>query len=310
MMETRTVVGLTPWLPWPLSRWPWWTEPVRAERLAAFRIGVAIVLLLDILGTYWPKAPDFFGANSLSSPDVFGETARALGRWSLLRGNDDPLLVQGVLVLWTCTAVFLLLGWLPRLSAALAWILSISIFSVNLYLHNAGDNVRAIALFYLMLSPCGAVWSWPGWVGRIANPSYQRVPPPSGPVYVPAWSLRLLFVQMVIIYFFNGVYKLAGPNWREGDILHYVLGNLAWTRFSYAQVPLPYPLLQALAWGTLAWELAFPLLVFSPRTRALALWMGVGFHLGTGSLLQLGPFPLYMMCLYLPLVPWERYIDT
>jgi hypothetical protein len=209
------------------------------------------------------------------------------------------VLIQAVLGFWTCTAVFLLLGWLPQLSAALAWILCISIFSVNLYLHNSGDNVRAINLFYLMLSPCGAVWALSGRRGRCA----------ADPVYIPAWPLRLLFVQMVIIYFFNGVYKLAGANWREGDILHYVLGNLGWTRFSFAQVAWLSPLLYVLTWTTLIWELAFPLLVLQPRTRPLALWMGVGFHVGNGVLLQLGPFPLYMMCLYLPLIPWERYTD-
>jgi hypothetical protein len=33
---------------------------------------------------------------------------------------------------------------------------------------------------------------------------------------------------------------------------------------------------------------------------------GAVFHLGTGLLLQLGPFPFYMICLYLPFFPWER----
>ena len=42
-MSERTVVGLKPWLPWPLSRSPWWTEPVRAERLAVLRIGATSV---------------------------------------------------------------------------------------------------------------------------------------------------------------------------------------------------------------------------------------------------------------------------
>jgi hypothetical protein len=37
--------------------------------------------------------------------------------------------------------------------------------------------------------------------------------------------------------------------------------------------------------------------------------LGVLFHVGTAVLLQLGPFPFYMMCLYLPLLPWEKYAD-
>jgi hypothetical protein len=65
--------GVNPWLPWPFNRSPWWTQPVRAERLAALRIGLAAVLLLDLLVTYLPRAADFFGPDSLGSPGTFAD---------------------------------------------------------------------------------------------------------------------------------------------------------------------------------------------------------------------------------------------
>jgi hypothetical protein len=68
--------------------------------------------------------------------------------------------------------------------------------------------------------------------------------------------------------------------------------------------------MRLLTWLVLAWELGFPLLVLMPRTRTAALLLGVAFHVGTGLALQLGPFPLYMLCLYLPLAPWERWADV
>jgi len=67
-----TVVGLRPWLPWPLSRSPWWAAPVPAQRLAALRIGLGLVLLLDVLLTYAPYAHDFYGRGSLGAPPLFG----------------------------------------------------------------------------------------------------------------------------------------------------------------------------------------------------------------------------------------------
>ncbi len=301
-MSEGTVVGLNPWLPWPLSRSTWWTEPVRAERLAAFRIGVALVLLLDIFGNYWPQATDFFGRNSLGSPEVFAGVTGKFWRWSILRGIEDAHFVYGMLVVWAAAGVFLLVGLLPRLSAGIAWTFSISIIGLNYYLHNSGDNVRTIALFYLMLCPCGAAWSLQSWWARRKNPQLR-------PVYVPAWPVRLLFVQLVLSYFVNGVYKFAGPSWREGNTLHFVMANLAWTRFSFAQFPVPYGLVRLLTWCTLFWELSFPMLIMMPRTRTLTLWLGILFHVGTGVCLPLGPFPLYMMCLYLPLIPWEQYVD-
>jgi uncharacterized membrane protein YphA (DoxX/SURF4 family) len=298
-MSERALMGTVPWLPWPLSTSPWWTQPVRAERLAALRIGVAAVLLVDILGMYLPQATDFFGAWSLGSPEVFADrTAWPHWRWSLLEGMADPRWVQGVLWVWAALAVCLLLGICPRLSAAGCWALSVSVLNANYYLHNAGDNVRTICLFYLMLSPCGAAWSVASCLRRRSR---------SGPVCIPPWPLCLLLLQLSVIYFFNGVHKAFGEDWRSGQVLHYVIGNLGWTRFAYSQVPLPEALLPLLAYLVLVWELTFPLLMLLPATRKPALWMGVLFHLGTAVLLQLVMFPGYMLCLYLPLVPWERY---
>ncbi len=79
-MSERTFVGVNPWLPWPLSGWRWWTEPVRAERLAVLRIALGLVLLWDILWNYLPHAADFFGARSLGSPEMFDYLAEA-PRW-------------------------------------------------------------------------------------------------------------------------------------------------------------------------------------------------------------------------------------
>jgi hypothetical protein len=210
--------------------------------------------------------------------------------------------MQGMLTLWAMAAVLLLAGWRPRLFAGIAWLFSMSCIGLNPYLHNSGDHVRNIILFYLMLSPCEAAWSLTDW--RLLR---QRSS--AAPRWIAAWSVRLLFIQLASIYFFNGVYKLAGPSWREGVMLQQVLANLAWTRLSFAQLPLPEQLVRYLTWIVLFWELGFPCLMMHPRLRTPTLLLGVGFHVGTGALLQLGPFPLYMLCLYLPLIPWERWTD-
>jgi hypothetical protein len=277
---------------------------VPAERLAALRIGVGIVLLLDILVGYLPRATDFFGAHSLGGPEVFAQVNASKWRWSIFCGLDsNPGIMHAALLGWAIAALGLTLGVLPRLNAAIAWALSISFLGANWYLHNSGDNVRTIELFYLMLTPCGAVWSL---TSRWSASDQEDKP---GSVYVPAWPVRLLFLQMMAIYFFNGLYKLLGHDWRAGDVMHYVMANVAWTRVSYAQFPMPFLATQILGWIVLTWELGFPVLVMMPSTRKLILWLGIAFHIGTGIFLPLGPFPLYMLCLYLPLVPWECYLS-
>jgi hypothetical protein len=90
--------------------------------------------------------------------------------------------------------------------------------------------------------------------------------------------------------------------------MHYVLANVMWSRVSYSQLPLVLGAIELMTWTTLVWELGFPLLLLIPKLRAPTLWLGLVFHLSTAILLPLGLFPIYMLCLYLPLVPWERIV--
>jgi hypothetical protein len=128
-------------------------------------------------------------------------------------------------------------------------------------------------------------------------------------VYVWPWALRLLFVQLIFIYFMNGLYKVTGPNWVQGDSLYYVLCDITLTRFSIAELPVPFWLAQLATWLVLAWELSFPVLVIFRWTRWLALLFGVAFHVGIWVTMELGGFVPYVLCLYLPLLPWQRWLE-
>ncbi len=299
-MNSLPVVGTKPRLFGSLARSPWWSKPIRAERTAAFRIGIGLALLVDIFWFYLPSMHDFFGANSLGSPEIFAGRLADLWRWSLLGGVADLALLRAALFVWAAAALLLTLGVYPRVCAAIAWMLAVSVQNVNFYLHNSGDNVRNIALFYLMFAPCGAAWSL-DCVWRRMRSGETR------PAFIYPWPVRLLTVQLATIYFVNGAYKFAGGDWRNGQVMHDVLGNIAWTRFPTDGLPIPEFAVVAMTWTTLFWELGFPLLMLVPRLRPPTLLIGVGFHLGTMVLFQIAMFPIYMLCLYLPLVPWEAF---
>src|SRR5215475_2492192 len=100
-MSAPGVVGLRPWFPWPLSRWRWWTAPVRAERLAALRIGLAALLLVDVLTTYLPHANDYFGKGSLGEPPLYNYLwTSTKWNWSLLYGVEDPFYHRVAMAAW------------------------------------------------------------------------------------------------------------------------------------------------------------------------------------------------------------------
>jgi len=295
--ERPVEVGLRPWLPGALGRMRWLTGTVPAERLAALRIGTALVLLLDTLGTYLPDFQALYGPGSFSDPDVFAERfAAPHWCWSVLRvlpADWGPWAAFGV---WVAAAVALLVGYRPQLAAAVAWALAVSFWNSNYYAHNGGDRLRHFLLLVLALSPCGAAWS-------VRRP---RGLPAGRPVEVPAWPVTLALTQLCVMYFFNGINKLPWPAWRDGSMMAYTANDLAWSRWSMAGWPIPFVAGQVLTWGTLVWEAGFPILLLTPGTRRLALGLGVFFHVLTGLHLEIGTFALYSLCLYLPLVPWER----
>jgi hypothetical protein len=86
--------------------------------------------------------------------------------------------------------------------------------------------------------------------------------------------------------------------------MHFVLHTPGWSRWS-PPVDVPFWMTAGVTYFVLAWELAFPALVCIKPTRFWALLIGALFHLGTFFNLEIGPFGLYALVCYLPLLPWE-----
>lgn len=299
LVSSHQVIGVQPILPAWLAKWDWWTKPVRAEGLAALRIGVGLVLLLDMLVTYAPHWRLFFGPQGLGTAAVFGSRFSSDHAYFSLAGLF-PAESAGwwYVALTTLAACGLITGVFPRVSALVAWAMTLTMLNENYYLHNGGDRLRSILLFMLILAPADAVWIF-----------HRRRQTSNEPTFIHPWAQRLLFIQLVLLYFMNGIYKLFGTEWFTGDTLYYVSHDIWWSRFSADWVPLHYLVLRIATWGVLAWEVTFPLLVLSKRCRPWALAIGAAFHVGTGLTLNLGVFPLYALCFYLPELPWSRLLD-
>jgi HTTM domain len=286
--------GTIPSLPPPLSRWNWLIGPMPAERLAAWRIGTGIILIVDLLLFYLPNLRWFYGPNSLAEPGIFTERfASPNWNWSVLNWLPVAWGPQACFAIWVGAAVMLIVGWQARVAAAIGFIMSLSFYNTNFFLHNSGDRIRHFLLLLLIVAPSDAVWSLA-----------KRKEPANEPVFVSAWPARLMLIQMCAMYFMNGLYKMFGRIWWDGSVMHYLANDYAWARWSALAVPVF--ITQILAWFTLLWEAGFPLWVLMRRTRTVALLIGVTFHLLTFFYLELAAFPLYALCLYFPLAPWEK----
>lgn len=133
-------------------------------------------------------------------------------------------------------------------------------------------------------------------------------------MHSPAWPVRLIQIQLCVIYCTSGWIKLAGTGlfegtWWDGTSIHNVLNYLTMSRFSYASFPVPIWITALLSWLTVWWEALFPLLVLSRKTRTWALVYGILFHIGIWFTIAIGWFSFYMIALYGVWVPdsfWER----
>jgi hypothetical protein len=144
----------------------------------------------------------------------------------------------------------------------------------------------------------------------------------SGPDYTRAWPVRVLQIQLAVIYLTTGLAKLLGDckldddglllagTWWEGSSIHFVLNYVIMSRWSFAQFPLPLWLTAIMSYTSLFFEIFFLLLVLNRRLRPWVLVFGLCFHIGIWLTVEVGWFSFYTMAFYGVWVPctfWDRW---
>ena len=165
---------------------------------------------------------------------------------------------------------------------------------------SSAHQVMLNLIFCLVWAETGRVWSVDA---RRRSAAAQADLDREG---VPVWPLWLMRFQIAVIYGASGVWKFAYPVWRDGSAVYWSLNLNGFHRFPWPLPPFAEPVLSLLTWGTLAFELSFPVLVCFRRTRAAVLLGGIALHLGLGLTLELGPFSLVMVAGYAAFLDPER----
>ncbi len=282
-----------------------WHQPVRAERLAFMRILLALVLLGDQFCQFLPNLADFYGPDGARSGRAVLPSQLASWKWTYaFFSTDNMTIIYPAFALWVLVTVLFLLGWRTRLTNLALWFLTRCFLERNPDMCNGGDDTLQVALFLLLLSPCGEALSLDAWRRR-------RQGLVTGPVWVKPWSLRLIQLQLCLIYCTTGLVKLQGTHWMQGPFLdwfqgtwwdgksiHYVFNITNRSRWAYAQFPVPLWITMPMTYASVWWECLFPLLMLNRWTRRLALTMGVLFHVGISVVIEVGFFGFYTISFY------------
>jgi hypothetical protein len=192
------------------------------------------------------------------------------------------------------SAIALTIGWHSRLVAVAVLLLTLSFQWRNPAVFNSGDNLIRIEALFVALSPCGAALSLDR---RRAAGSFW-----SAQIRAP-WVLRLMQIQLSLIYLATVRTKMSGQAWPNGTAVSYALRLqdmlIIRTPHWFTTNAL---LMNAATWGTLALELSIGILVWNRRLRPWVLAGGVLMHSTILITIGVGFFAPAMFVLYLAFI--------
>jgi hypothetical protein len=220
--------------------------------------------------------------------------------WSHLYYIDSPA------ALWTAHAAALVVlamftaGLFTRVTGVLSFLITLS------YCHRLTgalfglDQINLFLAMYLMLAPCGTVWSLDRWLG--ARRGIAAPPPACTAITV---ATRLLQLHLCAIYLFGGIDKAKGELWWDGSAVWYALANLEYQSLNLTWLVRQPWLIALLTHLTLFWETFYPVLIWPRLTRPLFLAMAFAVHGGIALALGMKTFGLAMIIANLAFVSPE-----
>ncbi len=267
-----------------------WFQPEPTATLALVRVAFGLVTIGWTLALL-PELSALFG-----STGVLPSQPGGAGTWGLMAVLPQHVAVivcaLGLLISSAC----LLVGYRTRLAAALVFAGLVSFQRRNPFVFDSGDSLLRIIALYLALSPAGESLS----IDRLRRAGDRFWESPSRAM----WPLRLMQIQLSVIYLATLWIKARGSAWNEGTAVSYALRLRDLHRF-----PVPHFLTSSvvvsglLTYGTLAIELSLALLVWNRRARPWVLGLGVALHLGIEYSIRVGFLTLGMLVLYVAFVP-------
>jgi Vitamin K-dependent gamma-carboxylase len=249
----------------------WRDEIGAADALVVARVAVGL-LLLQVTARAWLELKvGYFG-------DVF--------HWPMI---PEALVVpasgyEALLVAQALLAVLVVAGLRARAALFASAVLGMYVlFCDRLQFHN---NRLALATYALLLAftPCERRWG-----------SREEG---------PLWAARLAQVQVAIVYLASGGSKLIDPDWRDGRVIltrfllygeNAVRNGVPRSVVDALSTPTVASLLAAVAIAT---EVSLAVAVWPRRTRAFALWWGVGFHLTIEATSRVEGFTWLTLAMY------------
>jgi hypothetical protein len=266
--------------------------------LAAFRIGISIIILVDLFTRFQDLTAHYtdYGVIPLT---LLSEIAKT-GYWSIHAISGEPIFEVILFALAAFFTLQMLVGYRTRVATIASWILLISMHNRNPALIFAADDVLRALMFWAMFLPWGARYS----LDSALNTSQRQ-----SPITYASGATFALMCQQCFIYMFSAAIKTKSPIWTDGSAVYYALS------FDQYVTPLGHfllnfqPILNIFTQITLVLEWVGPLAIFIPWRnhifKTIAVFTFIGLHIGFGLTLNIGVFPFLSSFSWLAFLPSE-----
>ncbi len=266
-----------------------WFVPVPASTLTLWRAAFGLTATVWLL-SIGPDLGALYGEGGLAPSPNYAPWRIGLFQWW-----ESDTAIAVVYLLSVVAAVAVTLGWGVRVAAPALFLGLLSFQLDNTAVLNAGDELLRIWAAYLalyaLLTPARCTGVPLGGAGGSPDTASPTAPP---------WLLRLVQVQLTIVYPFSVYAKLQGDTWWDGTAAYWALGLEDFERFPVPSfVTGSEPVVALLTWGALLVEVLVPVLLWVPRTRRVAIVAGIVLHLSFDYALRVGFFGWAMTVGYL-----------
>jgi hypothetical protein len=185
----------------------------------------------------------------------------------------------------------LVLGFHTRVAAGVAVVVLWLIMLRLPGLFDGGDNIAMLSLTYMV---------------ACISPG-ERVPERSVRIWIHNIGVLFIMTQLMILYFTSGMYKAAGDVWQNGTAL-YVIGQVDVFSLPSLRALLLNPYLVVLAtYGTVIYQIWFPMAMMNRLLKLPWLAAGMLFHIGIATFMGLVAFSTVMIGLELFMITDSEY---
>lgn len=259
---------------------------VSCATLVIFRIAIGFLLLANGL-LLIPLIDDYF------SEDGVWPTAawlRQTGRSRFCVLTMLPPTTSSfrlLLLVHFVASLGFLVGFHFRICAVVVFLTLVSIHHRNAYILSSGDTLLRLLLFLTCFSDANGGLSVDAWCAGKSVKEFASTDP---------WPMRLMQIQICIVYLRTVFWKLRGRMWWDGTAAWYPLWVDAYVRFRPPRFFLKPTFIRIATWGTLIEELALATLIWIRELRYPMLLSGIALHLMLDIIMNLQLFSWIMIC--------------